>query len=99
VDDVAGSGAREDKGQKWAFLNHFISLSRFPPSSTVARFFLGILKSNKDSYMVPNVPPLSSNTSPHKNSLMSRPCVESQSPSLRFSSARRQEDDRPSPGA
>lgn len=45
--------------------------------------------------MVPNVPPLSSNTSPHKNSLMSRPCVESQSPSVWFSSARRQEDDRP----
>lgn len=28
----------------------------------------------KGFYMVPNVPPLSSNTSPHKNSLMSRPC-------------------------
>lgn len=49
MDDVTGSGAREDKAQKWASLNHFISLRRFPPSSTVARFFLGILKSNKDS--------------------------------------------------
>lgn len=31
VDDVAGSGSREDKAEKWASLNHCISTGTFWP--------------------------------------------------------------------